>query len=349
MGAQRVLITGGSGYLGAHVAHRLLEDDAWRVRVLDVATEGINVLPAETEKIEGDVRVPATVSQAVDGVDVVVHAAYAEPSRGEPDLTTVNVGGTRNVLEAALANGARRAILISSTIVHRSLRGHPVAGAGQAKLVAYANAKREAERVANEFTERGLPTAIVRPKTFIGPGFVRAFALMFDWVRSGSTVAVLGSGLNRHQLLHVGDLAEAIRLLCSTDASGVFEFGAKEFGTVRSDLQGLIEHAGTDASLRFVPSFFGRAALTAVELVGATPPSEWHYSTAYGLDSVVDIGRAERELDWSPQHSNIAALSDAYDWHVATGGQRIVRPPLIHRIGAIVARAGRGRAGSGSR
>ena len=102
-------------------------------------------------------------------------------------------------------------------------------------------------------------------------------------------------------------------------AGETFNVGAKEFGTVRSDLQALIDHAGSGARLRPVPHRPAEVVLRALELARLSPLAEWHYKTAY-RDSFVDVSRAERLLGWSPRLSNEQALIETYDWYLAHRG-----------------------------
>ncbi|HUG37726.1 MAG TPA: NAD-dependent epimerase/dehydratase family protein [Candidatus Limnocylindrales bacterium] len=336
MTPRRVLITGGAGFLGSHLA-RAFRREGVEVRLLDLeANRGSDVDPA-VERIAGDVRDPRTVADAVDGIDVVVHAAFGSPRHPARVMRSVNVEGTRCVCERALAQGVRRVILISSTIVTKPARPHPILrDAPLSRLDAYRASRAEAEGVADEYRERGLAVAVVRPKTFVGPERVGAFAIIFEWIRLGRPVLVLGRGRNRYQLLDTRDMAEGIRLLAAAEAQGLFLFGARDFGTVREDFQVLLDHAGTGARLRFVPARLAGCALRGMELAAIVPLSEWHYMSAAGQDSVVDISRAERELGWRPQRSNAQALIEAYDWYVAsiaaTGAARTTHPvPLVHR------------------
>ena len=308
-----ILITGGAGFLGAHLVRAFL-DAGKTVRVLDVASP-----PAwarQVDYIQGGVCDIDTVKRAVQGVESVIHAAFASPRQSPHTLRTVNVDGTRLVYEAACDAGTRRFVLISSTIVEKLPRRHPfLPRSGLSRLDDYRACRAEAE--AWLLLQSGPPVAAVRPKTFIGPGKVGAFAMMFDAVRRGDTVPVLGAGANRYQLLDIRDMAEGVRLLESGRDRGVFHFGAEIFGTVRQDLQALIDHARSGAKLRYLPATLAKTALRGVELAGLTTLSEWHYFSAGGIDSVADISRAQRELGWHPARSNAQALSEAYDAYIA--------------------------------
>jgi nucleoside-diphosphate-sugar epimerase len=333
---RRVLITGGAGFLGTHLA-RTFGREGVQVRLLDLeAAPAADVDPA-VERVVGDVRDPRAVTEAVEGVDVVVHAAFAPPRLPTAAMRSVNVEGTRNVCERARAQGVRRVILISSTIVAKPPRAHPfLRNAPLSRLDTYRASRAEAERVAEGYRQRGLQVAVVRPKTFVGPGRVGAFAIIFEWIRLGRPVLVLGRGRNRYQLLDTRDMAEGVRLLASADAQGLLLLGARDIRTVREDLQALLDHAGTGSRLRFIPGPLARCALRGMELAAIVPLSEWHYMSAAGMDSVIDISRATLELGWRPVRSNTQALTEAYDWYVAsmaaTGAARTTHPvPFVHR------------------
>jgi len=333
---RRVLVTGGAGFLGVHLAGFLRRDGA-QVRLFDVAEAPRWAREHSVEYARGDVRDGEAVAAALEGVDTVVHAAFASPRQTPEVIRSVNVDGTRNVCAGALRRGTRHLVLVSSTIVQEARRVHPLFRKSPlTQLDLYRSSRVEAERVAAEYGSRGLRAVMVRPKTFVGPERVGAFAIIFELVRLGRRVPVLGDGRNRYQLLDVRDMAEGIRRLVESDAAGVFFFGAAEFRTVREDLQALVDHASTGARLGFVPRSIARPMLRGMELANFVPLSEWHHMSARGEDSVVDISRAERELGWRPGRSNARALVEAYDWYVArmnaVGSAPSTHPlPLAHR------------------
>jgi nucleoside-diphosphate-sugar epimerase len=186
-------ISGGAGFLGLHLARRLL-GDGHLVRTLDVAPLDDAELERSVEELRGDVRDPADAARLVDGVDVLVHAAAALPILGSRDaIRSVNVGGTATVLAAALEAGVRRAILISSTAVYGIPEKHPIEESDPLVGVGhYGESKIEAEQVTREFARRGLETVILRPKTFLGPERLGVFEILFDWVREGRRIYALG-------------------------------------------------------------------------------------------------------------------------------------------------------------
>ena len=309
-------ISGGAGFLGLHLARRLLAD-GHQVRTLDLAPLDDEELERAVDEIRGDVRDREAARRLVQGADVVVHAAAALPIQASRDsIRSVNVAGTENVLQEARDAGVQRVVFISSTAVYGVPEKHPIeeddplVGVGS-----YGESKIDAEglcRVA------AVETTIVRPKTFIGPERLGVFEILFDWIREGRRIYILGQGHNRYQLLAVEDLVDAIVRAGTVPAAArqTFNIGATEFGTVRSDLQSLIDHAGSASRLRPVPVRPAEIALRALELLRVSPLAEWHYKTAH-KDSFVDVSRAQRVLGWEPRLSNRDALIETYDWYLA--------------------------------
>jgi nucleoside-diphosphate-sugar epimerase len=314
----RWAISGGAGFLGLHLARRLVADGD-EVRTLDLAPLDDEELERSVDELRGDVRDPGAVARLVDGADVLVHAAAALPIQASREaIRSVNVEGAALTLTAALEAGVGRAVLISSTAVYGIPKHHPLRE--DAPLVGvghYGVSKIEAERVAHRAGRRGLDVVILRPKTFVGPERLGVFEILFDWIREGRRIPILGDGSNRYQLLAVEDLVEATVSAASADVAGeTFNIGATEFGTVRSDLEGLVAHAGSGSRLRPVPAKPAELALRALELAHLSPLAEWHYRTAH-RDSYVDVSKAQKLLGYAPRLSNEQALCETYDWYLA--------------------------------
>jgi nucleoside-diphosphate-sugar epimerase len=323
-------ISGGAGFLGLHLARRLLAD-GHRVRTLDVVPLDDAGLEAAVEERRGDVRDRDRVDELVAGADVVVHAAAALPIQASREsIRSVNVTGTENVLQAARDANVRRVVFISSTAVYGVPEKHPIeeddplVGVGW-----YGESKIDAEALCRV---AAIETTIIRPKTFIGPERLGVFEILFDWIREGRRIYILGRGHNRYQLLAVEDLVDAVVRAAETPAAAgeTFNVGATEFGTVRTDLQALIDHAGSSSHLRPVPVKPAELALRALELLRLSPLAEWHYKTAH-RDSFVDVTRAQRVLGWQPRLSNREALIETYDWYLANR-ERVGGAGVTHRV-----------------
>jgi len=316
----KVLITGGAGFLGYHIANTIADRSA-TITLVDIADFHADEYPQGCEFVSADVRDGAAIDRTVGSkhYDVIIHAAAALPLWKRSDIFAVNVDGTRNVLDAALKHGVGRVVFISSTAVygvpekHPIFEGDPLIGVGP-----YGESKILAERVCEDYRARGLCVSIVRPKTFIGTGRLGVFAILYDWVKSGVRIPVIGSGGNRYQLLEVGDLVEAIwaaSVAPAEKANDTFNVGAREFRTVREDVGALCDYAKSGARVMGTPAVIVKALLRLFEILKLSPLYKWVYGTA-DRDSFVSTEKIEATLGWSPRCSNAEALIRSYQWYL---------------------------------
>jgi nucleoside-diphosphate-sugar epimerase len=330
----RVLVTGGSGFLGINLIRYLLAR-GYAVRSLDREPFDYPDCAAQVEAIVGDIRARADVDRAMRDVQMVVHTAAALPLYSTADIMSTDVDGTRNVLDAAMSAGVQRVIHISSTAVygvpdhHPLYETDPLVGVGP-----YGEAKILAERLCEEYRGRGLCVPILRPKSFVGPERLGVFALLYDWASDGRHFPLPGSGNNLYQLLDVEDLCEAILLTLTRDrdvVNDVFNIGAKEFGTVRSDFQAVLDRAGKGRRIIGFPEFPATAALALLRWLRLSPVYKWAYGTV-SKESFVSIEKAERVLGFTPRYSNKDALIRNYDWYLAHRAQFEGATGVSHRV-----------------
>jgi nucleoside-diphosphate-sugar epimerase len=312
----RFLVTGGAGFLGINLIRDLLArgHDATS---LDVARFDYPERD-RVRVVDGDIRRPLDVARAIEGCDVVVHAAAALPLYSPADIRSTDVDGTRVVAETALDAGVERMIHVSSTAVYGIPDHHPLVEDDRLHGVGpYGEAKVEAERVCASFRDRGLCVPIVRPKSFIGPERLGVFAMLYEWADEGHHFPILGRGDNRYQLLDVDDLCQAIWLCATGDRAAVddvFNIGAAEYRTLREDFQAVLDEAGHGKRIVPLPAAPAIAVLRWLERAGLSPLYKWVYETA-STDSFVSIDRARTRLGYSPRWSNRDALLRNFAWY----------------------------------
>lgn len=218
---RRALVTGGTGFTGSHLV-RDLAAAGWDVRVLARSrARAAEVLPSCVTVCEGDVTDADAVRRAVCGREVVFHLAalYRDASQPDERYRAVHVDGTRNVLDAALAEGVQRVVHVSTCGVHGHVE-HPPADetAPFAPGDVYQRSKLEAELLALDTGARtGLPVAVARPVAIYGPGDTRLLKL-FRLIAKRRFV-FLGSGEARLHMVHVRDLVRALRLMAEHPAA----------------------------------------------------------------------------------------------------------------------------------
>ena len=332
----KVLVTGGSGFLGINLIRYLRTKGVDEIRVLDIADFDY---PEQSEPwlkfLKGDVRDVAAVERSVEGCDVVVHCAAALPLYSEEDIYTMEVDGCRNVLAACRKFGCDRMIQISSTAVYGVPKKHPIyetdpiVGVGP-----YGHAKIEAEEICRAAIKEGYCVSIIRPKSFIGPERLGVFALFYDWAYTGHGFPMIGSGNNRYQLMDVDDLCGAIWSAMTYPKDVVateFNIGAKDFTTMKEDYQAVLDRAGHGKKIRGMPVKPLILILRILEKLHLSPLYPWVYETA-STDSFVSIEKAEKLLDYKPKYSNKDALVRNYDWYVAHLSEFAGKSGVSHRV-----------------
>ena len=307
----KVLVTGGAGYFGSILVERVLErgDSA---RVLDV-----NEPPPRSgvEEVVADVRDIGAVRAACDGVDVVLHNVAQVPLAKDRELfRSVNVAGTANVLVAARDAGVGKVVHTSSSAIFGIPDQNPVDEYTAPKpLEAYGRAKAEAEALCREAAADGLDVSIVRPRTILGHGRLGIMAVLFELVEAGAPVFVMGSGDNRYQLVHADDLADAVLRVSERSGPSTYNIGATEFGTMRETLEQLCAHVGTGSRVRSLPVAAARSGMKVLSTARLAPFAPYHW-LLYSESLWFDTTKAQRDLGWSPTHSNASMVIESYDW-----------------------------------
>jgi nucleoside-diphosphate-sugar epimerase len=181
---------------------------------------------------------------------------------------------------------------------------------------AYGRAKYDGELRCLAWRERGLDVSIVRPRTILGHGRLGIFQILFEWIREGANVPVLGTGDNRYQFVHADDLAMACMLAGERAGPAIYHAGTDRFGTMREALENLCRHAGTGSRVKSVPMGPAVAGMKLTSAVGLSPLGAYH-SLMYGRSMYFGLERITGELGWKPRWSNDEMLAESYDWYLA--------------------------------
>lgn len=240
---KKVLITGGAGFIGRHLADHLLSCGDYAVTVLDNESLGDRRhLDLNRVRFQhGDLRNPDDLRKALEGQDVVVHLAadtrVMDSIEDPANNFENNVAGTFNLLELGRELGIQRVVAASTggailgdvpPPVHEEMAPQPTSPYGASKLMlegylsAYASSY-------------GLSSCALRFSNIYGP---RSFhkgsvvAHFFKQLLAGERLIVYGDGSQARDFLYVGDLVEAIRAAMESDAVGAYQLGSGEPTTV---------------------------------------------------------------------------------------------------------------------
>jgi nucleoside-diphosphate-sugar epimerase len=270
---RRVLLTGGAGFIGSHIAERLAADND--IVVLDTLRRNA-LTPAGLDRhprvqvITGDVTDPEAVRRAMEGCDAVVHLASiagVDTVLKNPVLTMrVSMLGTMNVLEAALAAGTIKRLIDFSTSEVFGRYAYNVTewdattlgAVGEARWT-YAVAKLATEHLAmNYFKQYGLPTVSVRPFNIYGPRQVGEGAVHHFILRAlkGEPLQVHNDGAQIRAWCYVDDIVDGIMLALTRDEAVGHAFN---IGNPRSTLtiyalaREILRLASSSSRIEYVP------------------------------------------------------------------------------------------------
>jgi len=312
----QILITGGAGFFGLHLTQAALAR-GWGVRSVDVAELNEPSLEKRIEFIKADILDPAAMEKAAAGVDAVIHNAALVPiSRSAQRFWQVNVEGTRAVLDACVKNQVRKVVYISTSSVYGIPKTIPVSEATPLTPFGdYGRSKAEAEELCRNYRSR-LDISILRPRTILGTGRLGILQILFDWIKENRRFYILGSGANKFQLVSAPDLAEGCMLTIEKPCKNEdFNFGAKEFVTLRADLEGLVKNAGSRTRIISLPTGPARVILRVLDALRISPFVDYHYHVLTA-DIWFNTAKAESMLGWKPRHGNTGMLTDAYRWYL---------------------------------
>lgn len=320
-----VLVTGATGFVGWHVARRLVQQGV-RVRALARDPGRLRELP-EAEPVRGDLRDRASLDRAVEGCGIVYHVAadYRLWTREPEEMYRSNVEGTRSLLEAAQKAGVER-VVYTSTVgcvgMPQGRLGNEDSPVSLEEMAGpYKRSKFLAERVALDFAAKGFPVVIVNPTAPVGDHDFKPTPtgkIVVDFV-TGKMPAFLDTGLN---VVNVRDVAEGHLAACRLGKPGERYILGAENLTLERIFGMLSEITGQPAPKMQIPY--------AVAYAAGVVTTAWANVTGHEprapLDGVkmakkkmwVSHEKAARELGYAPGPAR-GALEQAVEWFKTHG------------------------------
>ena len=306
---KKCLVTGGAGFIGSNLVERLLSDGV-QVRVLDNLTSGFleNLAPfwEDIDFKKGDLRDLHTLQEVMSDVEVVFHQAaiVSVPQSVEDPIETamVNDLGTLNVLEAARHTGVPRVVFASSCAVYGDLPQLPKKEDMATKpLSPYAATKLYGETYAQLYGDLyGLETVCLRYFNVYGPKqdptspYSGVISIFMDKAAQGEVPTIYGDGEQYRDFVYVADVVQA-------NLSAAYG----------REVSGAIINVGTGNSVTVNSLWKKVASLAGVQ----GEPERESLRPGDIRESVADISRARRLIDYKPHYSIEEGLELTWKWY----------------------------------
>jgi UDP-glucose 4-epimerase len=315
----RVLVTGGAGFIGSHLADALIARGD-HVVALDNFSTGSTVnikhITKNFEIIDGDIRNADLINDTIKDVDLVLHmaAALGVNTILESPLESIstNIAGSEVVLNAA-ANHKKRILIASTSEIYGKNPKQPlnetddrVVGSPQKIRWSYSDAKAIEEAMAFSLNqEKGLKVTTARLFNTVGPRQSAYYGMVVPrFVRSALTnepIGIYGDGTQSRVFCHVHDAIEALLALVGTDKAinEVYNVGGTGEITIKELADQVIKETKSQSSIEYIP-----------------------YEKAYapGFEDmqrrVPDISKIKQELNWAPKKNLSQIIADVAS-HIA--------------------------------
>lgn len=331
----RVLVTGGTGFIGSHSVAALLSQ-GYQVRLLvrsrDRVTRSLSPLGvADVESVVGDVTVARSVEEAMAGCDAVLHAAaiYSLDVRAASRIRETNVRATEIVLGAAARAGLDPIVHVSSYAALLPPEGAVLTPDSPVRQphVAYCRSKADSERVARRYQDQGVPVVITYPGGVIGPDdpyLGQSNRWIVQFVNSGLTAR--GGGM----WVDVRDVAK-VHAAVMEPGRGPRRYMITGHYMAAKDLTAMLhELTGRHGRIVALPAGAARAVGRVADLVQHVAPGQLFvsYEAAWtsGLQPHCDDSKTISELGITPRDLKVT-LADTVKWladhgHITLTGAR---------------------------
>jgi dTDP-glucose 4,6-dehydratase len=312
------VIVGGNGFVGRTLARQLIARNE-------------NVVVYDTHKSDLDIyqtapffRFDITDREAFTALDIgpndVVYntaARMLDPVllrwKREAFLWPVNYTGVQYLLEHMMDRKCTKLVHFTTDMVYGYATTIPLNESHPHRpLGPYGVSKSRSEELCESYRARGMNISIFRPRLIIGPGRLGILRKLFWLVDHHLPVPMIGNGTNHYQFISVYDCASAaICAHCKGVPNSAYNLGSANPSSVKHLLNALINEACSKSVLLKTPGGLAKLALNALDFAGLPLMDPEQYLIA-DEDSIVDISRAARELDWMPRYRDEDMLIQAY-------------------------------------
>lgn len=247
----RILVTGGTGFLGKRLVQKLLAEEN---EVIVFSRKLHEDLPEDVKPVLGDIRDKAALRKAFSDIDIVYHLAICL-NESDPDMYEINTKGTQNVVELCKEHGVKQLIYMSSSGVLGETKTPAKENFPYNPKTRYEKSKMESELL---IKRSGVPYTIIRTTIIIGPNLI--WAQIFEAAKK--RYPIIGSGKNYFHLVYVDDVVSMLVLVKDNKKAlnQTFHVASKDISTYKEVYKLICDELNTEMTKKHVPVFLAYLA-----------------------------------------------------------------------------------------
>lgn len=321
MKRKKIIITGGAGFLGAHLIRYLLQKKGSEIVVFDkLEYHAPENYSENVIYFKGDILSKKDISQVFKTYGpfiTVYHLASAMPNKTVSDEVTwkTNVFGTINMVAEAVKNRAESFIFTSSNVTYGIPESLPVTEETPLRpLEIYGKSKAEAERELEAF-KKNINIQIFRCPVIAGVGRLGLQSILYEFISENRNVYVLGDGSNKYQFVDATDISAALEKASHLKGFDIYTIGADQVLSLRELYQKVIEFAQSTSKIVSFPKTPALIILSVLDKLNISPLGVYQY-TMISRSLYADTTKIKKKLDWKPKKTNAGTFIENYKWYI---------------------------------
>lgn len=271
----KIAVTGGAGFIGSHLVHKLSSLEPSEIRIIDSLKYGrlpklqsSNSTKLILHQCSLGHTTPEKLDAALQDIDYLFHLAAEKHNSCLDDPMEVyraNISGSHQLYESAIRSKVRRCVFSSSLYAYGKMSGDPMREDDPAQpITAYGISKLAGEHIAHMlYKQQGLPCVILRyffaygPRQYIGMGYKSVIIRNFERLLRGESPIVRGDGCQELDYIYIDDLIRTtLAAMCSNVSFDIFNVGSGHRTSILSLVKTMMEVFGEEKPLLFEPPDF---------------------------------------------------------------------------------------------
>ena len=311
---KKICITGGAGFFGEILKKEFVKKGYLCVSI-DLEKDYYN--HDNFVSIQGDIRNIELLNEICSSHDFIAifHCAaiLGHDAKDKDFLWTSNVDGTQNIVEIARKYSIPKIIFTSSNCLWGENLNRPVIENDTPHPVEiYGESKLEAEKILLKNKDH-VDSVIFRCPTIIDEGRLGLLAILFEFIKEGRKVWVVGKGDNLYQFIYAKDLVNAFKLALNFNGTEVFNIGSDNVVGLRDAYNYVIKKSGTKAKVASLPEKLSKFGMKLAYKLNISPLGPYHYKMI-NESFIFDTTKIKNILKWMPTLTNEEMLYKSYKY-----------------------------------